>query len=63
MIDWVEGDGPSSSKKCQLDKLRCEQLSLDHQVGMRGRVECHQNSSDMKKTISLSKCMINEMIR
>ncbi len=22
---WVEGDGPSSSKKCQQDKLRCEQ--------------------------------------
>ncbi len=28
---WVEGDGPSSSKKYLLDKLRCEQLSSDHQ--------------------------------
>ncbi len=47
---WV--DGPSSSKKCLLDKLRCEQLSSDHQDGMRGRVECHQHSSDMKSHVS-----------
>ncbi len=25
--------------------LRCEQLSSDHQDGMRGRVKCHQHSS------------------
>ncbi len=31
--------------------LRCEQLSSDHQDGMRGRVECHQYSSDMKSHI------------
>ncbi len=49
---WVEGDGPSSSKKCLFDKLRCEQLSLDHQDEMRGRVECHQHSSDMKSHVS-----------
>ncbi len=45
-------DGPSSSKKCLLVKLRCEQLSSDHQDGMRGRVECHQHSSDMKRHVS-----------
>ncbi len=44
-LGWVEGDGPSSSKKCLLDMLRCEQLSSDHQDGMRGRVKCHQHSS------------------
>ncbi len=44
---WVEGDGPSSSKKCLLDKLRCKQPSSDHQDGMRG-IECHQHSIDMK---------------
>ncbi len=44
----VEGDGPSSSKKCLLDELRCKHLSSDYQDGMRGRVECHQHSSDMK---------------
>ncbi len=49
---WVEGDGPSSSKKCLLDMLRREQLSSDHQDGMRGRVECHQHSSDMKNHVS-----------
>ncbi len=49
---WVEGDGLLSSKKCLLDKLRCEQLSSDHQDGMRGRVECHQHSSDMKSHVS-----------
>ncbi len=43
---------PSSSKKCLLDMLRCEQLSSDHQDGMRGRVECHQHSSDMKSHVS-----------
>ncbi len=48
----VEGDGPSSSKKCLLDKLRCEQLLSDHQDGMRGRVERHQHSSDMKSHVS-----------
>ncbi len=35
-----------------LDKLRCEQLSLDHQDGMRGIVECHHHSSDMKSHVS-----------
>ncbi len=49
---WVEGDDLSSSKKCLLDKLRCEQLLSDHQDGMRGRVECHQHSSDMKSHVS-----------
>ncbi len=29
-----------------------ELLSLDHQDGMRGRVECHQHSSDMKSHVS-----------
>ncbi len=48
----VEGDGPSSSKKCMLDKLRCEQLSSDHQDGTKGIVECHQHSSDMKSHVS-----------
>ncbi len=55
VLSWqgrVEGDGPSSSKKCLLDMLRCEQLSSDHQDGMRGRVECHQHSSDMKSHVS-----------
>ncbi len=42
----------SSSKKCLLDKLRRKQLSSDHQEGMRGRVECHQHSSDMKSHVS-----------
>ncbi len=32
--------------------LRCEQLLSDHQDGMRGRVECHQLSSDMKSYVS-----------
>ncbi len=41
----------SSSKKRLLDMLRCEQLSSDHQDGMRGRVECHQHSSDMKSLV------------
>ncbi len=49
---WAEGNGPSFSKKCMLDELRCEQLSSDHQDGMRGRVECHQHSSDMKSHVS-----------
>ncbi len=48
----VEGDGPSSIKKCMLDKLRCEQLSSDHQDGTKGRVESHQHSSDMKSHVS-----------
>ncbi len=48
----IEDDGPSSSNKCLIDKLRCEPLSLDHQDGMRGRVECHQPSSDMKSHVS-----------
>ncbi len=42
----------SVSKKCLLDMLRCEQLSSDHQDGMRGRVECHQHSGDMKSHVS-----------
>ncbi len=49
VLSWqgcVEGDGPSSSKKCLLDMLRCERLSSDLQDGMRGRVECHQHSSE-----------------
>ncbi len=49
---WDEGDGPSSSKKCLLDMLRWDQLSSDHQDGMRGRVKCHQHSSDMKNHVS-----------
>ncbi len=49
---WVEGDGPSCSKKCLLDKLRCEQLSSDHQDGKRRGVECLQLSSDMKSYVS-----------
>ncbi len=51
-LGWVEGDVPSSSKKCLLDMLRCEQLSSDHQGGTRARVECHQHSSDMKSHVS-----------
>ncbi len=43
---WVKGDGPSCSKECLLDMLRCEPLSPDHQDRMRDRVECHQHSSD-----------------
>ncbi len=35
-----------------VDVLRCEQLSSDHQDGMRGRVECHQHCSDMKSHVS-----------
>ncbi len=61
VMSWrgsVEGDGPSSSKKCLLDKLRCKQLSLDHQDGMRGRVECHQHSSDMKSHVSEGQSLV-----
>ncbi len=48
LFSKVEGDGPSSSKKCLLGKLRCEQLLSDHQNGMRERVAYNQHSSDMK---------------
>jgi len=44
----VEGDAPSSSKKCLSCRLRCEQLPSDPLVGMRGRFVCHQRSSDRK---------------
>jgi len=36
--DLVEGGGPSSSQRCQSDRLRYEQLLWDGQAGMRGRV-------------------------
>ncbi len=49
---WIEGDGHSYSKKCLLDMLRCEQISSDHQDGMRGRAECHQHRIDMKSHVS-----------
>ncbi len=32
--------------------LRCEQLLLDHQDGIRGRVECHQHCSDIKSHVT-----------
>jgi len=42
----VEGGG-QSSKNCLSSRLRCEQLPSDHEMyGMRGRVVCHQHSSD-----------------
>ncbi len=37
--------------------LRCEQLSSDHHDGMRGRVECHQHSSDMKSHVYTHDCV------
>ncbi len=33
-------------------RLRCEQVSSDHQDEMRDRVECHYHSSDMKRHVS-----------
>jgi len=48
----VEGGCPSSSQKCLSVRLRCEQQPSDHQAGMRGRVACHQTSSDRKSHVS-----------
>ncbi len=47
-LSWkeLEGDEASSSQKCLSDRLQCEQLLSDHLIEMRGRVECHQHSSD-----------------
>jgi len=57
---FVEGGGSSfiQLEKCLSGMLRCKQQLSDHQVGMRGRVVCHQSSNDGKSYVSESQILL-----